>query len=313
MTIRMDGQPFRFRARSGIGLGLAVLLSMAFLQTARAADKLRAAGGDERVATITGSRATLRFTGPQIRRFFKTSPAEWQRTAEIHLVSSFIPSLLVGKSVSIDLGDGAGMNLLDLAKADWSDSLLEATAPGLRQKLKPPVASTASALLWRRACRAPVSGSRRAGRRSACRLDVLPREHFDQHEQGGVGHRLVEDARRLEGLRSLVPVFPQQLGQQGALNFGQCRSRRLSALTYFFFATVFFAFFTFFVFLTTGFLAAVFFAARFTAVFFAVFFTAVFLTTALRLLVFFTFLTAMMCLHDSFDATQAHTAQREKH
>jgi len=39
MTIRMDGQPFRFRARSGIGLGLAVLLSMAFLQTARAADK----------------------------------------------------------------------------------------------------------------------------------------------------------------------------------------------------------------------------------------------------------------------------------
>jgi xylulokinase len=84
----------------------------------------------------------LRFTGPQIRRFYKTSPAEWQRTAEIHLVSSFIPSLLVGKSVSIDLGDGAGMNLLDLAKADWNDSLLDATAPGLRQKLKPPVAST---------------------------------------------------------------------------------------------------------------------------------------------------------------------------
>ena len=62
-----------------------------------------------------GSRATLRFTGPQIRRFYKTSPAEWQRTAEIHLVSSFIASLLVGKSASIDLGDGAGMNLLDLA------------------------------------------------------------------------------------------------------------------------------------------------------------------------------------------------------
>ena len=99
-------------------------------------------GGDERVSTITGSRATLRFTGPQIRRFYKTCPAEWQRTAEIHLVSSFIPSLLVGKSVSIDFGDGAGMNLLDLAKGDWSDSLLDATAPGLRQKLKPPVAST---------------------------------------------------------------------------------------------------------------------------------------------------------------------------
>ena len=102
----------------------------------------KAVGGDERVAGITGSRATLRFTGPQIRRFFKTSPAEWQRTAEIHLVSSFIASLLVGKSVSIDFGDGAGMNLLDLAEGNWHGGLLDATAPGLRQKLKPPVAST---------------------------------------------------------------------------------------------------------------------------------------------------------------------------
>ena len=102
----------------------------------------RAVGGDERVATISGSRATPRFTGPQIRRFFKTSPAEWQRTAEIHLVSSFMASLLVGKSASIDLGDGAGMNLLDLAQGNWSDALLAATAPDLRRKLKAPVAST---------------------------------------------------------------------------------------------------------------------------------------------------------------------------
>jgi xylulokinase len=101
-----------------------------------------AVGGDEHVATLSGSRATLRFTGPQIRRFYKTSPAEWQRTAEIHLVSSFIPSLLTGKSANIDLGDGAGMNLLELATGKWSDALLEATAPGLRGKLKPPVAST---------------------------------------------------------------------------------------------------------------------------------------------------------------------------
>jgi xylulokinase len=73
---------------------------------------------------------------------YKTSPAEWQRTAEIHLVSSFMASLLIGKSASIDLGDGAGMNLLDLEKGAWSEALLEATAPGLRQKLKPAVAST---------------------------------------------------------------------------------------------------------------------------------------------------------------------------
>jgi xylulokinase len=101
----------------------------------------RATGSDEKVAAISGSRATLRFTGPQIRRFYKTAPAEWQRTAEIHLVSSFIASLLVGKSAGIDMGDGAGMNLLDLAQGKWNTTLLDATAPGLAQKLKPAVAS----------------------------------------------------------------------------------------------------------------------------------------------------------------------------
>lgn len=106
------------------------------------AEIAKAVGGDEKVAAISGSRATLRFTGPQIRRFFKTSPAEWQNTAEIHLVSSFIASLLVGKSVGIDFGDGAGMNLLDLAAGKWSPALLDATAPGLAQKLKPAVAAT---------------------------------------------------------------------------------------------------------------------------------------------------------------------------
>jgi xylulokinase len=110
--------------------------------SAECAEIAKAVGSDERVAEITGSRATLRFTGPQIRRFFKTSPTEWQQTVEIHLVSSFIPSLLTGKSVPIDLGDGAGMNLLDLAAGTWSQALLDATAPGLGQKLKAPVAAT---------------------------------------------------------------------------------------------------------------------------------------------------------------------------
>lgn len=109
--------------------------------SAECAEIAQSAGGDEKVAEISGSRATLRFTGPQIRRFWKTSPAEWQATAEIHLVSSFIPSLLAGKSVPIDFGDGAGMNLLDLAAGEWSKSLLDATAPGLGGKLKAPVKS----------------------------------------------------------------------------------------------------------------------------------------------------------------------------
>ena len=91
------------------------------------------------MVTITGSRTIERFTGPQIRKFYKDSPADWARTSEIHLVSSFMASLLVAASAPIDLGDGAGMNLLDLSAGTWSRELLDATAPGLGAKLRTPV------------------------------------------------------------------------------------------------------------------------------------------------------------------------------
>jgi xylulokinase len=99
-------------------------------------------GGDERVVAISGSRAIERFTGPQIRKFYKDEPARYELTKQIHLVSSFIASLLVGETAGIDYGDGAGMNLLDLAEGAWSGPLLEATAPGLASRLPPLVACT---------------------------------------------------------------------------------------------------------------------------------------------------------------------------
>src|SRR5690606_41127850 len=43
---------------------------------------------------ITGSRAIERFTGPQIRKFWKTEPALYEKTRQIHLVSSFVASVL---------------------------------------------------------------------------------------------------------------------------------------------------------------------------------------------------------------------------
>src|SRR4029077_6014776 len=61
-----------------------------------------AAGGDARMLALTGSRAIERFTGPQIRKFWKDDPAGWERTVEVHLVSSFIASLLTGTSAPID-------------------------------------------------------------------------------------------------------------------------------------------------------------------------------------------------------------------
>jgi len=83
----------------------------------------------------SGSVATERFTGPQIRRFYKTDPDGYARTRRIHLVSSFFASVLAGKSAPIDLGDGAGMNLLNLARRNWDTDMHAHTAPDLASRL----------------------------------------------------------------------------------------------------------------------------------------------------------------------------------
>ncbi len=83
----------------------------------------------------TGSPAIERFTGPQIRKFFKEEPAEYADTAHIALVSSFICSVLCGKVAPIDYGDGSGMNLLNLKNLQWDAEIAEATAPNLLEKL----------------------------------------------------------------------------------------------------------------------------------------------------------------------------------
>ncbi|MFW5997165.1 MAG: xylulokinase [Lentisphaeria bacterium] len=94
-----------------------------------------AVGGRERVQKITGSPPVERFSGPQIRKFYKHSPEQFRQTAAIHLVSSFLASVLAGCSAAIDCGDGAGMNLMNLETCDWDSDMLRATAPGLESKL----------------------------------------------------------------------------------------------------------------------------------------------------------------------------------
>ena len=78
-----------------------------------------AVGGDAAARQRTGSRAFERFTGPQIRKFSKTDPVGYDATDRIHLVSSFMASLLSGAHAPLDPGDGSGMNLMDLASGDW--------------------------------------------------------------------------------------------------------------------------------------------------------------------------------------------------
>ena len=94
-------------------------------------------GGIKATAQKTGSDTFERFTGPQIRRFYKTEPEAYAQTAGIALVSSFMASLLAGKIAPMDYGDGAGMNLMNIQKKIWDTDALKATAPDLNKKLPP--------------------------------------------------------------------------------------------------------------------------------------------------------------------------------
>ena len=94
-----------------------------------------AMGGADTVCRISGSIPIERFTGPQIRKFCQITPEAYAATARIHLVSSFLCSVLTGRDAPIDTGDGAGMNLLNIQTWEWDTALLEATAPGLRERL----------------------------------------------------------------------------------------------------------------------------------------------------------------------------------
>ena len=97
----------------------------------------KALGGLKSTITITGSNTFERFSGPQIRKFYQEDPNAYVKTSKIHLVSSFISSLLLAKNSPIDHGDGAGMNLMNIKSKQWDLKALEATAPNLKEKLPP--------------------------------------------------------------------------------------------------------------------------------------------------------------------------------
>jgi xylulokinase len=103
--------------------------------TAECREIAAAVGGQEELARHTGSRAFERFTGPQIRRLFKQERQSYLSTGRIHLVSSYLASLLAGRHAPLDPGDASGMNLYELASGNWWIPALEATAPDLAGRL----------------------------------------------------------------------------------------------------------------------------------------------------------------------------------
>ena len=99
-------------------------------------------GGRGALLELSGNAAFERFSGPQIRKFSQTDPGAYADTACICLVSSYAASLLAGRLVGVDPGDGSGTNLMDIRTRKWSPEALAATAPDLDRKLLPIVPST---------------------------------------------------------------------------------------------------------------------------------------------------------------------------
>ena len=103
----------------------------------------KAFGGPAECARVTGSRATARFTGPQIAKVLGANPALAAKTERVSLISSAMATILSAAGyAAIDQCDGSGMNLLDISSGEWSQKALEATGvPGLAGKLGAPVPS----------------------------------------------------------------------------------------------------------------------------------------------------------------------------
>ena len=100
-----------------------------------AAEIEQAVGGAGTMARRTGSRAFARFTAAQIRRFWQREPEAYACTTRVHLVGSFMASLLAGTDAPLDPGDASGMNLMDLGALEWWAPAVAACAPDLRSKL----------------------------------------------------------------------------------------------------------------------------------------------------------------------------------
>ncbi|MFN8390380.1 MAG: FGGY family carbohydrate kinase [Bdellovibrionota bacterium] len=95
-------------------------------------------GGPLRVAELTGSIPTERFSLPQILRFAEVQPELYDKTGHICLVSSLICSCFLGRIAPMEPGDGSGMNLMNIRSLDWDPNILAAVedvAPNLRSRL----------------------------------------------------------------------------------------------------------------------------------------------------------------------------------
>lgn len=112
------------------------------------ADEIRTLmGGQARIVARSGSDSPARFTGPVIARTAQMHLLNYENTARIHLISSFLAGILAGNpDAPIDWGNGSGTGMMHWKKRTWDPDLMAAIAEagnlpqgtsGLSSKLPP--------------------------------------------------------------------------------------------------------------------------------------------------------------------------------
>ena len=94
-------------------------------RTAAECDRIREAVGPERLIAITGNDALTGFTAPKLVWVRDHEPAIWSRIAHVLLPKDFVRLHLTGDH-AVDVADGAGTLLFDLAARTWSREVVAA-------------------------------------------------------------------------------------------------------------------------------------------------------------------------------------------
>ena len=94
-------------------------------RTAAECEEITARVGAERLMEITKSPALTGFTASKILWVRNSEPEIYQKCRHILLPKDYIRYRLTG-ALATDVSDASGMQLLDIAKRDWSDEVLQA-------------------------------------------------------------------------------------------------------------------------------------------------------------------------------------------
>ncbi len=98
-------------------------------------DEIRRRVGPERLIEITGNDALTGFTAPKLLWVARHEPDNWARVRHVLLPKDYLRYRMTG-AYAVDVADGSGTILFDLARRTWSPEMLDAL--GIAPELMPP-------------------------------------------------------------------------------------------------------------------------------------------------------------------------------